>query len=142
MLNWFHLAMKMHAIWSSVTARTWRLGERPVFMRRCERLWRKIRNALWHGHAEKAIELTRMLVAASLLEERPLLSPFYASCAVPSHDAATRLLEFLTNNRTTLPNCNREQRAGRHISIAAAEWVMNHLINRRLSKPPSKCADQ
>jgi hypothetical protein len=88
MLDWFHLAMKMHAIWSSVTARTRPLGERPVFMRRCERLWRKIRNALWHGHAEKAIELTRML-AASLLEERPFLPPFYASCAVSSHGAAT-----------------------------------------------------
>jgi hypothetical protein len=46
MLDWFHLAMKMHAIWSSMTARTWPLGERPVFMKQCERLWRKIRDAL------------------------------------------------------------------------------------------------
>jgi hypothetical protein len=62
------------------------------------------------------------------------LPPFYASCAVTSYGAATRLLEFLVNNRTTLPDYRRERRAGRRISTAAAESVMNHLINRRLSK--------
>lgn len=51
-----------------------------------------------------------------------------------SHGATTRLLDFLVNNRATLPNYNKERRAGRRISTAAAESVMNHLINRRLSK--------
>lgn len=75
MLDWFHLAMKLHAIWSSVSSRAGLLYERPVFMKQCEGLWRKIRDALWHGQADKAIELARML-AASLLEERPRLPPF------------------------------------------------------------------
>jgi len=45
MLDWFHLAMKLHAIRSALFASTF---ERvPEVINRCRRLWAKIREALW-----------------------------------------------------------------------------------------------
>lgn len=72
-------------------------------MKQCEHLWRKVRDTLWRGHAEKAIELARTL-AASLLREHPRLLPSYALCAGTCYGATTRLLKFLIINRATLPN--------------------------------------
>lgn len=67
MLNWFRLAMKLHAIRSSLFSYHYFLP-RPEVFSRCERIWRKIREALWRGRAAVGIELTRML-AASMKEE-------------------------------------------------------------------------
>ena len=40
-LDWFHLGMKLHAVKTPLFARTYFAVDRPVFMVRCERLWRK-----------------------------------------------------------------------------------------------------
>lgn len=43
-------------------------------------------------------------------------------------------LDFLQHNAAILVDYARARRAGRRISTAPAESVMNHLINHRLSK--------
>ena len=108
---------------------------RPAQMKRYESLWKDAREALWHGQADKAIETIRTLIA-SLQDavQTCELQPFFASCAQTAKGAATRLLDFVKNNRRNLINYNSEHHNGRRISTASAESVMNHMINRRLSK--------
>jgi hypothetical protein len=55
-LDWFHLGMKLHSVKTPIFARTYYRIDRPLFMTRCERLWKKIRNALWRRKADAAIE--------------------------------------------------------------------------------------
>jgi len=130
-LDWFHLAMKLHAVKSPLFARPLNGRDAPVLIRQCGRLWRKVRDALWRGRGGKAIEIVRTLIA-SLNEEIADLSAFYANCAWTAHGAAEALLKFLVNNRRDLTDYQRARMAGRRVSSASA--VMNHLINRRLSK--------
>jgi hypothetical protein len=80
-----------------------------------------------------AIEMVRTL-AASLRQEIGALPRFYESCAITAHAAATALLKFLVNNRRDLIDYQHARMEGRRISSASAESVMNHLVNRRLSK--------
>lgn len=44
------------------------------------------------------------------------------------------MIEFLRNTRNDLVDYERARMAGRRISTASAESVMNHVINRRMSK--------
>ncbi len=123
MLDWFHLAMKLHAIRTSLFAGQ-TFVPRPLFLRRCEKIWRKVREALWRGQAAMGIELTRML-ATSLQEEAPHLDRFYGSTADTAARATLRLLEFLGNNASILIDYARARREGRRISTAPAESMMN-----------------
>jgi len=43
-------------------------------------------------------------------------------------------LAYANKNRADIIDYNRARRDGRRISTAAAESVMNHVINRRMSK--------
>ena len=50
-------------------------------------------------------------------------------------EAATlRLREFLQNNASILVDYAKAKQQGRRISTAPAESVMNHVVNRRMSK--------
>ena len=42
---------------------------RPLFMTRCERLWKNIRSTLWRDKAMVAIEITRTLPQISSTQE-------------------------------------------------------------------------
>jgi len=131
MLDWFHLAMKLHAIRSALFANTF---ERiPEVIGRCRRLWTRVREALWRGRASLAIELARTL-ATTLAIAISTLSSFYDSVAATARGATLRLMEFLQHNATILVDYARARRDGRRISTAPAESVMNHLVNRRMSK--------
>jgi hypothetical protein len=132
-LDWFHLAMKIHAVRTSLGASTMTPNRRPAFMARSARTGSKIRDLLWRGHTEEALGLTHTLIK-SLQAEAPKLSPFYASAAESARGASARLLAYVKKNRADIIDYNRARRNGRRISTAAAESVMNHVINRRMSK--------
>lgn len=132
-LDWFHLGMKLQAVKSPLFARPLDWREPPVVICQCGHLWRRVRDALWRGQGEKAIELVRTLIA-SLGEENPVLPALYTGCASTAHRAATALPTFLIHNQRDLIDYQRARMAGWRISSASAESVMNHLVNRRLSK--------
>ena len=77
--------------------------------------------------------MTRTLIA-SLREELEALPPFYGRCAETAHGSAKMLLAFLKNNRKDLVDYQRARMGGRRISSTSAESVMNHVVNRRMSK--------
>jgi hypothetical protein len=93
----------------------------------------KIREALWRGRAALGIELARTL-DASLAEAAPTMRPCYATTAVIAEAATLRLREFLQNNASILVDYAKARQQGRRISTAPAESVMNHVVNRRMSK--------
>ncbi|KAE8756193.1 MULTISPECIES: ISKra4 family transposase [Paraburkholderia] len=132
-LDWFHIGMKLHAVRSALCAYTFPLYQRPVVMRRCERLINRVRDKLWRGRGDAAIEILRTLIA-SLNLEIGSLPQFYGLGAGTASSAAARLLTFLVNNRSDLIDYQQARMNGRRVSSASAESVMNHLINRRLTK--------
>jgi hypothetical protein len=69
-LDWFHLAMKIHAVRTALGACALAPTPRPAFMVRSARTGAKIRDLLWRGRAEEALELTRALIR-SLRSEAP-----------------------------------------------------------------------
>ena len=132
-LDWFHLAMKIQALRTSLGACAMTQSRRPAFMARSARIGNKVRDLLWRGRTDEALELTRTLIE-SLSTGAPKLAPFYASAAETARGAASRLLAFVRKNRADIVDYNRARRSGKRISTAAAESVMNHVINRRMSK--------
>lgn len=133
MLDWFHLAMKIHAVRTTLGTCAMTPARRPAFMALSARAASKIRDLLWRGRTQEALELTRALIT-SLSAEVPKLPPLYSSAAETARGAATRLLAYVRENRADIIDYNRARRSGRRISTAAAESVMNHVINRRMSK--------
>jgi len=117
MLDWFHLAMKLHPVKTSLFASTFEPA--PAILQRCRRLWAKIRDALWRGRVALGIELARTL-EASLAEAAPLMKPFYASTAMTAEGATLRLREFLENNASILVDYAKARQQGRRISTAAS----------------------
>ena len=73
-------------------------------------------------------------LTSSLREAIPALPAFFAACAQTAHGAASALLVFLVNNRHDLVDYQRARMSRRRVSSASAESVMNHVVNRRLSK--------
>ena len=102
-------------------------------MARGARIGNEVRDVLWRVRTDEALELTRTLIE-SLSTGAPKLAPFYASAAETARGAASRLLAFVRNNRADIVDHNRARRSGKRISTAAAESVMNHVVNRRMSK--------
>ncbi|HEX7912083.1 MAG TPA: hypothetical protein VF534_28900 [Paraburkholderia sp.] len=102
-------------------------------MQRSERLLVRVRDVLWRGRGETAIEMLRTLAASLAIaaEELPL---FYQLTSATAYRATVGLLTFLEHNRKDLVDYQRARMEGRRVSSASAESVMNHLINRRLSK--------
>jgi hypothetical protein len=131
LLDWFHISMKLHAVKSAVCA--YNYFRRPVIKQRMEGLLRKVCDALWRGRGPTAIEMLRTLTA-SLEVAAPSLPFFYRCCASTAYHAAIRLRSFLENNQRDLLDYQQARTEGSRVSSASAESVMNHLVNRRLSK--------
>ncbi|WP_028215029.1 ISKra4 family transposase [Paraburkholderia mimosarum] len=131
-LDWFHVSMKLHAIRTSICAYNY-FSEKPEIIQRSERLLTKVRDALWRGRGETAIEMLRTM-SATLAIASEQLPFFYRLTSGTAYRATGRLLTFLEHNKTDLVDYQRARTEGRRVSSASAESVMNHLINRRLSK--------
>jgi hypothetical protein len=56
-LDWYHIGMKLHSVRSALCAYTLPLLQRPVVMQRCKRLLSRVRDKLWHGRGDAAIEM-------------------------------------------------------------------------------------
>jgi hypothetical protein len=109
-LDWFHISMKMHAIRSSVCAYNY-FSRRPEIMQRSERILVRVRDALWRGRGETAIEMLCTL-AASLAIASQELTFFYQLASSTAYRAAVRLLTFLEHNRKDLVDYQRARMEG------------------------------
>jgi len=134
-IDWFHIGLKLQAVRTPIAARKGIWTPLPRVIVRAERLAQKVRDALWRGQGEEAIAMLDTL-HASLAEAAAdaRIDKFFQGCARTAQRAAKQLLDFLRNNRDDLIDYQRARMEGRRISTASAESVMNHLVNRRMSK--------
>ena len=59
-LDWFHLAMKIHAVRTALGACAMTQSQRPAFMARSSRVGNKIRDLLWRGRTDEgSVAVTR-----------------------------------------------------------------------------------
>jgi hypothetical protein len=93
----------------------------------------RVRHALWHGRVPSALDhLT------ALRRELNLWSTGHPDSARDALSTTIRTIEefegYVGGNRRGVPNFAKVRAAGRRISTAHVEFVMNHLVNHRLGK--------
>lgn len=134
-LDWFHIGMRLENLRKSVSMPKsydeWRASLHSPNPRR-DRV-SKLRDALWRGRSWRAL-----LQFARLRRD---VDRWEAEGPHHSTDAADRtrktideFRKYVCGNRRGLPDFAKERAAGRRISTAHVESVMNHLVNHRLSK--------
>jgi hypothetical protein len=98
-----------------------------------ERRVERVRHALWHGRIRSALDhLT------ALRHDLELWSATRPDRALDALSTTIRAIDefegYVGGNRRGVPNFAKARAAGRRISTAHVESVMNHLINHRLGK--------
>ena len=98
-----------------------------------ERRVEQVRHALWHGRVRSALDhLT------ALRQDLDLWSISHPGRALDAIDSTIRTIDefkgYVGGNRRGVPNFARARAAGRRVSTAHVESVVNHLINHWLGK--------
>ncbi len=134
-LDWFHIGMRLEPLRKVVSLPvTYReYLENPDASEPMRARVSRLRDALWRGRPWRAL-----LQFARLRRDidRWLLNhPHTSDSAVKR---ARRTIDefqgYVCGNRRSLPDYAKQRAAGRRISTAHVESVMNHLVNHRLSK--------
>jgi hypothetical protein len=134
-LDWFHIGMRLELMRKSVVmpvSYQEYLEDRHAFAPMQRRVAR-LRNALWRGKSWRA--LLQFAWLRGDIERWAAQHP--GQCAQSVRRVKQVIKEFryyVCGNRRSLPNFQRQQRAGLRISTAHVESVMNHLVNHRLAK--------
>ena len=134
-LDWFHIGMRLERLRKIVNLPVSYAEYRrePQAFEPMERRVERIRHALWHGRVPSALDHL-----AALRHELDLWSTTHPGSALDALNtticAMDDLRGYVGGNRRGVPNFARARAAGRRISTAHVESVMNHLINHRLGK--------
>lgn len=142
-LDWFHVSMKLHAIRTSTCAYDY-FSERPEIIHQSERLLTKVRDALWRGRGETAIEMLRTM-SATLAIASEQLPFFYRLTSGTAYRATGRLLTFLEHNKTDLvlpcyprfyPHCTlRRKRKLRVVSVSQRSRALHQPQFHKILSP-------
>jgi hypothetical protein len=134
-LDWFHIGMRLERLRKIVNLPVTYVEYRrePEAFAPMERRVEQVRHALWHGRVRSALDhLT------ALRQDLDLWSINHPGRALDALDSTIRAIDefkgYVGGNRRGVPNFARARAAGRRISTAHVESVMNHLINHRLGK--------
>jgi hypothetical protein len=134
-LDWFHIGMRLERLRKivhlPVTYAEYR--REPEAFDPMERRVKRVRHALWHGRVRSALDhLT------ALRHDLELWSATHPDRALDALGTTIRAIDefegYVGGNRRGVPNFAKARAAGRRISTAHVESVMNHLINHRLGK--------
>jgi hypothetical protein len=134
-LDWFHIGMRLERLRKMVhlpvTYAEYR--QAPKAFDPMERRVERVRHALWHGRVQSALDHL-----AALREELNLWSATHPGRALDSLSTIFRAIDefegYVGGNRRGAPNFAKARSAGRRISTAHVESVMNHLIKHRMGK--------
>jgi hypothetical protein len=134
-LDWFHIGMRLERLRKivhlPVTYAEYRREPEAFDPMECR--VERVRHALWHGRVRSALDhLT------ALRHDLNLWSTTHPGRALDALSTTIRAIDefkgYVGSNRRGVPNFARARAAGRRISTAHVESVMNHLINHRLGK--------
>jgi len=134
-LDWFHIGMRLERLRKSVQLPMSyeEFVRNPGLFKPLERRVSRIRDSLWRGRPWRAL--------LHLAQLRRDARQWADGTADRYPDVLTRLNRaiddfsgYIGGNRRAVPDFARARAAGRRISTAHVESVMNHLINHRMSK--------
>ena len=134
-LDWFHIGMRLEHLRKVVRMPTTyaEYRQNPEASKPQDQRVSKLRNALWVGRPWRA-----SLLFAKLRRDVERWSLRYPGRSPDAVSRALRVIDdfqgYVCGNRRSIPNFARARAAGRRVSTAHVESVMNHLINQRMSK--------
>jgi hypothetical protein len=133
--DWFHIGMRLERLRKTVQMpMTYREFVRnPSVTKPFEQRVSKVRDYLWRGQAWRALLQLRRLRRDA--RRWGFGRPDQVSDALCRLDRTIdEFCGYIAGNRRAVPNFVKARAAGRRISTAHVESVMNHLINHRMSK--------
>jgi len=134
-LDWFHIGMRLERLRKAVQLPMSyeEFVRDPGLFRPLERRVLRIRDSLWRGRPWRALlHLARLRRDARQWADGT--ADRYADVLMRLNRAIDEFSGYIGGNRRAVPNFARARAAGRRISTAHVESVMNHLINHRMSK--------
>ncbi|MGH9452216.1 MAG: ISKra4 family transposase [Terriglobia bacterium] len=124
-IDWFHITMRLTVLQHQTKALQ---QERPETGAAVSKQVESIKQLLWHGNAEEALErLTNLLIHLELIRDY----------SVPAEKMAAGLTEFeiyIRNNQESIPNYGERYRQGETISTAFVESTIKQVVSQRFVK--------
>jgi hypothetical protein len=134
-LDWFHIGMRLERLREAVQMpMTYREFVRNAGVTEpLEQRVSRVRDYLWRGRPRRALLQLRRLRRDA--RRWGFGRPDRVSDALRRLDRSIdEFCGYIAGNRRAVPNFAKARAAGRRISTAHVESVMNHLINHRMSK--------
>jgi hypothetical protein len=125
LIDWFHITMRLTVLQQQTKALQ---AERPQVGDAVSKQLESVKNLLWHGNVEEALErLSSLKLELDLIRAH---SPAADKIAVAVGEFDT----YIRNNQEFIPNFGERRRQGEIISTAFVESTINHVVSRRFVK--------
>lgn len=125
-LDWFHIAMKLHPI--EQTAECWARRLPPNERKELLEDIAAVRRRLWNGQTDRAIDLVGRLFHDLKADEQG------SSAIVSLRGGLLNLRIYIDQNRGSITNYGARYRERKRIASTAAEASVNNLVARRMVK--------
>ena len=124
-LDWFHITMRLTVLQQQTKSLQ---AEREQAGAAISKQMESVKNLIWHGNVEEALErLGNLLMDLHLIRKH----------SAPAEKLADGVAEFETyirNNQESIPNFGERYRRGETISTAFVESAINQVVSRRFVK--------
>jgi len=125
LIDWFHITMRLTVLQQQTKALQ---EERPEMGAAVSKRLESVKNLLWHGNTEEALQrLGDLLMELSLIQAR-------CAAAKKVADGLSEFEKYIGNNREFIPNFGERRRQGETISTAFVESTINQVVSRRFVK--------
>ena len=125
LIDWFHITMRLTVLPQQTKALQ---DERPQVGGAVSKQLESVKNLLWHGNVEEALErLSSLILELDLIRAH---SPAADKIAVAVGEFDT----YIRNNQEFIPNFGERRRQGEIISTAFVESTINQVVSRRFVK--------
>ena len=122
LIDWFHITMRLTVLQQQTKALQ---DERPQVGGAVSKQLESVKNLLWHGNVEEALErLSSLILELDLIRAH---SPAADKIAVAVGEFDT----YIRNNQEFIPNFGERRRQGEIISTAFVESTINQVVSRR-----------
>ncbi|MBV9226187.1 MAG: ISKra4 family transposase [Acidobacteriaceae bacterium] len=128
LIDWFHITMRLTVLQQQTKGLQ---EEQPQTGAAVSKQLESVKQFLWHGNTEEALErLTGLFLELSLMQA-------HLATARKVADVVAEFETYIRNNRGFIPNFGERYRNGETISTAFVESTINQVVSKRLVKKKS-----
>ena len=125
LIDWFHITMRLTVLQQQTKALQ---EERPQIGGAVSKQVESVKNLLWHGNVEAALErLGNLIMDLDLIRA-------HSAAAEKVAGAMAEFETYIHNNQEFIPNFGERYRQGETISTAFVESTVNQVVSRRFVK--------